>query len=332
MAAALAHSHMARQRGDGLYPTNLMRDLRQIADLIEICFGPGLDAGGCSAVWEMRLLARLVPLLWLITLVDAEGAGLGRGYVWRIDNRVVGNVSLYRGGVHPRLGRGWLIANVAVHPDHRRQGIARTLMRAALDMAFRRGKWVALQVEADNKAATALYESLGFERFETLAQWHTSRLQADHLPELDERACAARTRLADEAAAESDLIYNHARLGGMAWTRPIEPSDIAGGLLGAAKERWVLPAFGQPGRFSGVLWVESVGWWQSRLTLFLDPTLRDPTARRALLVRALRQPTLQGRTLRLEAVADDPPVDDLLRSVGFRHERSLIQMRKVGST
>jgi len=328
VAAALAHSHAARRRDDGLYPTNLLRDLRQIADLIEICFGPNLDAGGRSAVWEMKLLARLAPLLWLMTLVDIEGAGLGQGYVWRTDGRVVGNVSLYRGGTHPRLGRGWLIANVAVHPDHRRRGIARALMRAALDMAFQRGRWVALQVEADNQAAVALYESLGFERFETLAQWQTGCVRVDRLPELDERARTVRVRLTDEAAAESDLIYNRARLGGMAWTRPIEPSDIVDSLLGVAKERWILPAFGQPGRFGGVLWVESTGWRQSRLTLFLDPALEDPAARRALLVRALRQPTLQGRALRLEAVADDPPVDDLLRSVGFRRERSLIQMRR----
>lgn len=333
MAAALAHSHLAHQRGEGLQPTHPVRDLRQIAELIEACFGPDLDAGGRSAVAEMKLLARLVPLLWLVSVLDVEGTGLGRGYVWRVRNRVVGNVSLYRGGTHPHLGRGWLIANVAVHPDYRRQGIARALMQAALRVAFQHGRWAALQVEADNTAAIALYESLGFERFETLAQWRTGCLYVDRLPMSEGHTHTVRVRRGSETAAESDLIYNRARRGGMAWTRPIEPSDIVGGLLGAPKEHWVLPMPGRPGVLGGVLWVESSGWQQTpRLSLFLDPVLDDAAARRALLARVLGQGAFKGRALRLETVADDPPVDDLLRAAGFYRERCLIQMRKVAMT
>ncbi len=332
MAASLARPRLARQRGDGLQPTNPVRDLRQIADLIETCFGPDLDAGGRSAVSEMKLLARLTPLLWLMSFLDVEGRGLGRGYVWRVRNRVVGNVSIYQGGTHPYLGRGWLIANVAVHPDYRRQGIARALMQAALRMAFRHGRWAALEVETGNTAALALYESLGFERFETLAQWRTNCLYADRLPAPDGYAQAVRMRRGSETAAESDLIYNRARQGGMAWTRPIEPADIASGLLGTPKEHWILPAPGRLGALDGVLWVESCGWRQARLTLFLDPILDDAAARRALLARVLGRESLRGRALRLETVADDPPVDDLLREAGFYRERCLIQMRKVATT
>ena len=57
-------------RGDGLRPTRLIRDLRQIAGLVELCFGSRLDASGRAAVREMKMLARLGPLFWLLALLD----------------------------------------------------------------------------------------------------------------------------------------------------------------------------------------------------------------------------------------------------------------------
>ena len=133
MTDVLRHPSTQAARGDGLQPTHLVRDLYQIAELVELCFGTRLDANGRAAVREMKMLARLGPLFWLLALLDRVFAfGLGQGYVWREGGRVVGNVSLYRGGAHPELGPGWLIANVAVHPDHRRQSIARRLMNAAM--------------------------------------------------------------------------------------------------------------------------------------------------------------------------------------------------------
>ena len=53
------------------------------------------------------------------------------------------------------------IVEVAVHPDHRRKGIARELIRSAL--ADDSLKEIFLEVREGNKPAVALYESLGFE-------------------------------------------------------------------------------------------------------------------------------------------------------------------------
>lgn len=53
------------------------------------------------------------------------------------------------------------IANVAVHPDHRRRGIARTLVTAAIEQGSALTR-ITLEVRASNIAAIALYESLGF--------------------------------------------------------------------------------------------------------------------------------------------------------------------------
>ena len=56
------------------------------------------------------------------------------------------------------------ITNVAVHPDWRRQGIARGFLGAILEDARRRGiTLVLLEVRPNNAEALALYERLGFQ-------------------------------------------------------------------------------------------------------------------------------------------------------------------------
>jgi ribosomal-protein-alanine N-acetyltransferase len=56
------------------------------------------------------------------------------------------------------------IANVAVHEDFRRRGLARQLIMHACDLAQRRNCRVAhLEVRRSNTAASRLYESLGFQ-------------------------------------------------------------------------------------------------------------------------------------------------------------------------
>jgi [ribosomal protein S18]-alanine N-acetyltransferase len=55
------------------------------------------------------------------------------------------------------------VTNVAVRPDSRRQGIARSLLRTVLDDARARAfKLVVLEVRPSNRHAVALYESFGF--------------------------------------------------------------------------------------------------------------------------------------------------------------------------
>ena len=55
------------------------------------------------------------------------------------------------------------ITTLAISPERRRQGYARTLIRAAL-VAFPEASRVHLEVRPSNAAARALYEALGFER------------------------------------------------------------------------------------------------------------------------------------------------------------------------
>lgn len=57
------------------------------------------------------------------------------------------------------------VANVAVSPSCRRQGVASFLMEAMLDFCRREGmNLVTLEVRVSNSAAQALYEKFGFQK------------------------------------------------------------------------------------------------------------------------------------------------------------------------
>lgn len=65
-------------------------------------------------------------------------------------------------GMHHILDEGF-ITNIAVHPAYRRQGIARALIREALDYAESHDLTrLTLEVRASNAPAIALYEGMGF--------------------------------------------------------------------------------------------------------------------------------------------------------------------------
>jgi ribosomal-protein-alanine N-acetyltransferase len=57
------------------------------------------------------------------------------------------------------------LLTIATHPDHRRQGLARTALAAFESEARARGAATAhLEVAADNAAALALYDGAGYRR------------------------------------------------------------------------------------------------------------------------------------------------------------------------
>jgi ribosomal-protein-alanine N-acetyltransferase len=57
----------------------------------------------------------------------------------------------------------WHVMNVAVAPDHRRRGIATTLLEELFELTAGRGRrGYTLEVRVSNRDAIALYERLGF--------------------------------------------------------------------------------------------------------------------------------------------------------------------------
>lgn len=144
----------------GLRPLSLSRDLISVADLIAQAFADDMDDSGRAAVREMRLLGRLSFIFSWLDVFEPQGEGLLPGFVWIEENKVVGNATVRRLNAYTR---GWMIGNVAVKPEWRGRGIARSLMNGCIDLSRQRtADWVALQVRSDNAIARRLYESMGF--------------------------------------------------------------------------------------------------------------------------------------------------------------------------
>jgi ribosomal protein S18 acetylase RimI-like enzyme len=152
-----------------LRPFDIRRDLLAVADLVELCFAESLDADGHLYIRQMRQAAGSSTALALANAGSGRDLPMG-GFVWQEKGIVVGNLSL----IPHRFGRRrlYLIANVAVHPDHRRRGIARALTQAALQEMERRGQrelW--LQADEKNQAAIQLYRGMGFAQRMRRTSW-----------------------------------------------------------------------------------------------------------------------------------------------------------------
>ena len=108
----------------------------QVAELEKICF---------SDPWSEKSVASELnnPLsCWLV----AEEDGLVAGYV----------------GSQTVIDESDMM-NVAVHPDHRRKGIAEKLVVELVEaLKKRESHCLTLEVRASNEPAKALYEKLGF--------------------------------------------------------------------------------------------------------------------------------------------------------------------------
>jgi GNAT superfamily N-acetyltransferase len=140
-----------------------------LADLIETAFGERLDESGRRMIREMRLLGKTGWLGWLLSRWLLPPAANPFGFIWESDGEVVGNASLLP---VEHFSHRWVIANVAVAPRHRGQGIAGRLVDASVEFARRKGaRQLILQVDADNERAVALYRRRGFETTTTRTVW-----------------------------------------------------------------------------------------------------------------------------------------------------------------
>ena len=146
-------------------PINILRDLPKIADLVELCFHKNMDSEGQRYVQQMRSANQNSRFLqW------ANSSLPMLGYVWEDGSEIIGNISIV-----PFSKRIFLLANIAVHPDYRRRGIARQLTERGMQhVRERRAQAIWLQVEDQNDPAIHLYESLGFESRAKRSTWNAS--------------------------------------------------------------------------------------------------------------------------------------------------------------
>lgn len=109
--------------------------LGDVAELERLCF---------SEPWSEKALALLLSedAVGFVSLQDGRAVAYG-GMLWALDEGQV--------------------TNVAVHPDARRCGHARAIVKAFADAARTRGAvQISLEVRQSNAAAIALYEQNGY--------------------------------------------------------------------------------------------------------------------------------------------------------------------------
>jgi ribosomal protein S18 acetylase RimI-like enzyme len=151
---------------------DMRRDLAKVADLVELCFYDTLDPEGRQYLSDMRRAAQNISFIgWASSLID-ETPMPPSGYVWEEDGRLVGNLSLIP--ISWQGKKGYMIANVATHPDYRGRGIATALTITALRHSKEHGAAsVWLQVREDNPSAIHIYEVNGFVERMRRTNWYS---------------------------------------------------------------------------------------------------------------------------------------------------------------
>lgn len=144
-----------------LRPLNADKDLAQVADLIELCFKGSIDEDGTDYIRYLRRLAKDAKInAWSLGSIQRRYAAI-QGFVYEVGGEIVGNLSMLP--FHKNGEFVYLIANVAVHPNYRRSGIALNLTTDALKYAkSKSANTVWLQVRDDNPPAFLLYKKMGF--------------------------------------------------------------------------------------------------------------------------------------------------------------------------
>ena len=306
-----------------LRPFDIRQDLLPVADLVELCFADSLDADGQLYIRQMRQAARSGPLL---DLASAGGSHVDLpigGFVWQEDDHVLGNLSLIP---HRRNAeRLYLIANVAVHPDYRRRGIARALTQAALkhvEPRSQRETW--LQVDEDNPAAVNLYRSMGFREQVRRTSWRTRpqrSLAVSGKVELN-----LRHRLpTDWSTQKSWLLKNYPAE--LRWQLPLNfkllQPGLKGGLQRLFSDRQVLQwSVEDDHRILGVLSWQSSTLENDRLWLASEPGMEEESI--PILAQHVHANLQTSRPLALNYPAGR--AQKTLTNSGFQAARTLIWM------
>lgn len=156
------------QSKNGPRAINMNTDIPGILRLLELVFGASLDADGQRMFAHTANAAQSPAILWRLSPAAAK---LSLGFVWEADGRIVGNVTVLTTEMPGRF----LVVNVAVHPDYRRQNIARLLMKQVENLVQQRGgNQILLQVVKQNNAAVDLYKSLNYSTIGSMTNWSTS--------------------------------------------------------------------------------------------------------------------------------------------------------------
>jgi ribosomal protein S18 acetylase RimI-like enzyme len=90
-------------------------------------------------------------------------------------SKAAGFVQLYPSFSSVSMKRLWILNDLYVMPEERKQGVGKTLMESARQLAFSTGaKEIILETAKDNLSAQQLYEQLGYKRDEEFYRYALS--------------------------------------------------------------------------------------------------------------------------------------------------------------
>jgi GNAT superfamily N-acetyltransferase len=304
-------------------PLNVLRDLSEVADLIELCFSPTMDNDGQRYISDMRRASHDDSFLrWASRVTETTSLPL-MGYVWEQDGRIVGNASLipfrYKGK------RIYLIANVAAHPDYRRRGIGRALTERVMKQAqAKHASAIWLHVRDDNPGAIRLYEELGFREIVRRTSWQAGPDSRLSYPETDIRIVPRHPGFWPLQQDWLQRLYPET----LRWYQPWNSNAFRPGLLSwiylllidSNVRQWAAVRNDQ--LLATLTWMPQ-GSRSESLYSAAGPQ-SDPQALTSLLIHARRMITYYPH-LTMEYPAGE--MTDAIRAAGFKPRRTLLWMR-----
>jgi ribosomal protein S18 acetylase RimI-like enzyme len=315
------------QSKNGPRPINLNSDIPGILKLLELVFGASMDAAGRQMFTGTAHLAQSPAILWRLS--PAAGK-LSLGFIWQENGRIVGNVTVLPTNTPGR----YLVVNVAVHPDFRRQNIARLLMEQVDNLVRQRqGNQILLQVVKQNEAALNLYNSLNYTTIGSQTRWvaSSSRLRrldlnqakvAPPIRELKRREWQAAFAL-DQQVLHDDLN----------WPEKLKPDAYKTGfwlkavdfLNGRHKEVWVTSE--AQNQLTGLATLSSEWGRSHRAAVRVHPSWQGQLERPLLAKLIRRLHYLPRRSVHIEHPDDDELMNALLQEANFQPRRTLTHMR-----
>jgi len=306
----------------GMRLVNPQRDMRALAELIEVAFSRNLEAGSERMLGWMKFMGRLGWLGWVLSFYLLPPAARPRGFVWEAEGRLVGNASVLPVGGHPRR---WILVNVAVHPDFERQGIARQLVKACIAyVRDRKGRVLLLQTESDNPGVQELYAALGFETIATRTTWvgKFERRKYHSMPK-GRASVGSRDEWREQAA-----LARRVHPEGLMWPYPPESGiyrsvGLMDSLLIGGRQHWVVRENGALVGSLSLRWSPEIDAW--RMLLVVDPKFHEQVERDLLVCGLGDLPT---RKARIELEYPSGIAEDQLRDFGFEQRRRLTWMKR----
>jgi ribosomal protein S18 acetylase RimI-like enzyme len=311
------------QSNSGPRPININKDIPQVMKLLELCFGAAIYGTGQQVFNNSRRQSS--ALMWRISPAATQ---LSLGYVWEENGRIIGNVTV----LTTRNPGRYLVVNVAVHPEHRKQGIAKALMETVAKMVkSRNGREILLQVVKTNDAANYLYESLNYTNLGTMVAWYASlsRLRqihpSDNAHDIRELSASEwqTAYYLDRAALNADLNWPEPPAKDMYKTNLWR--TIGNFINGRQIETWV--THDQQDQLNGLSGIVTEWGRTHHGSVRIHPDWRGELERPlfAKLVRRLQY--LPRRNIRIDHPESDELMTSLLKEANFQPQRYLTHMR-----